>query len=376
MRRSQAAADTQLTHISNFLHTTVADMLLRSDIHDVARARHTAVQPRLMKKRLAFLQALRERVARLFRRPAPGRFVLRQGASVHGFINVAPAPPWRDYLLYLPRGMEKLSPRQLLVWIHGCRQDPEQFAAGTGIARAADERGFVVLLPRQNRLANSERCWNWFDRRTARGLGETAIVAAQTEQVAAKFGVDPKRVYLAGLSSGGTLAATLALRHPALFRAVAIHSALPSGAAADATEAAQAMAQGPRLDTDAVALEARAAAAREVRVPALVVHGSADTTVVPVNAVYLVRQFLLFHGLPLAEMPVAPALPSARVRGLHADPVHKLQGNYYVKGRLAARLVVVPDLAHAWSGGDASLPFFDASRADATRLILDFFSKH
>jgi poly(3-hydroxybutyrate) depolymerase len=59
-----------------------------------------------------------------------------------------------------------------VVWIHGCRQDPEAFAAGTRIARFADERGFVVLLPRQSRMANSERCWNWFDRRTAAGAGE------------------------------------------------------------------------------------------------------------------------------------------------------------------------------------------------------------
>ena len=123
--------------------------------------------------------------ARLGRRapPQPGRFALRQKSSLHGLIGVAAAPPWREYLLYLPRGMERLTRPPLVVWIHGCRQDPEQFAAGTRIARYADERGFAVLLPRQNRLANPERCWNWFDRRTARGLGEAAIVAAQAADV-------------------------------------------------------------------------------------------------------------------------------------------------------------------------------------------------
>ena len=64
----------------------------------------------------------------------------------------------------------------------------------------------MVLLPRQSRLANSERCWNWFDRRTVRGAGEAAIVAAQIGEAIEKFAVDVRRVYVAGLSSGGSLA--------------------------------------------------------------------------------------------------------------------------------------------------------------------------
>src|SRR5687768_18281870 len=72
--------------------------------------------------------------------PAPGRFALNRKASVHGFIGVSPAPPWREYLLYLPRRFAAIRKAPLVVWIHGCRQDPEEFAAGTRIARFADER--------------------------------------------------------------------------------------------------------------------------------------------------------------------------------------------------------------------------------------------
>ena len=322
------------------------------------------------------LRALGRKLAALLRRPAPGRFALRQKTSVHGFISVAPAPPWREYLLYLPRGIERLARPPLVVCLHGCRQDPEQFAAGTRIARYADERGFVVLLPRQSRLANSERCWNWFDRRTARGLGEAAIVAAQAAEVMEKFDVDRKRVYLAGLSSGGALAATLALRVPALFRAVAIHSSVPAGAATDAADAARVMSDGPKGGTDAVALEARGLAGDKARLPALVIHGSVDDTVAPVNATFIVRQFLLFNGLAPAQLPPGAALPPAQLRAVHARAADNLQGEYYVRGRLAARLVTVPGLGHAWSGGDAALPFFDERHLDATRLVCDFFAEH
>jgi esterase/PHB depolymerase len=117
---------------------------------------------------------------RLFRRPplAPGRFSLGQKSSLHGFVSVALAPPWREYLLYLPRGHDPSRRRPLVVWLHGCQQDPEAFAEGSRIAAFADDGGFIVLLPRQNRLANSQRCWNWFDPRTAAGAGEAAIVGA------------------------------------------------------------------------------------------------------------------------------------------------------------------------------------------------------
>ena len=308
--------------------------------------------------------------------PRPGRFSLRQKSSLHGLIGVAAAPPWREYLLYLPRAMERLERPPLVVWIHGCRQDPEQFAAGTRIARYADERGFVVLLPRQNRLANPERCWNWFDRRTARGLGEAAIVAAQVGEVVEKFGVDPKRVYLGGLSSGGALAAALALHAPRVFRAALIHSGVPCGAAFDAAEAARVMAAGPRGDVEEAALQARAASQGQARVPALIVHGAADATVAPVNAVYLARQFLLLNGFDPAALPKGAALPRPGMLPLHFGSPKKLDGDYYVGRRLAARLLVVPGLGHAWSGGDAGQPYFDAAHVEATRLACDFFAAH
>jgi poly(hydroxyalkanoate) depolymerase family esterase len=326
---------------------------------------------------------LREKFAALARRllrrappPAPGRFSINRRSSLHGFISVAPAPPWREYLLYLPRDFEALAHPALVVWIHGCRQDPEAFASGTRIARFADARGFVVLLPRQSRMANSERCWNWFDRRTAAGAGEAAIVAAQAAEAIDKFGIDRRRVYVAGLSSGGTLAATLALREPQLFAALAVHSSVACGAATDAHDAARAMVAGPRAATDALAIEARAKAADKARVPALVIHGAADGTVAPVNAVYLVRQFLLFNGLSPKELPPGAALPPAQVRRFPPRVSDYLAADYHAGRRLAARLVTIPGLAHAWSGGDSAFEFFAGGGLDATALACDFFAAH
>jgi poly(hydroxyalkanoate) depolymerase family esterase len=320
--------------------------------------------------------ALSRRFLRRRAPPAPGRFSLSRKSSLHGFISLAPAPPWREYLLYLPRNFDALERPALVVWIHGCRQDPEAFAAGTRIARFADERGFVVLLPRQSRMANSEYCWNWFDRRTANGAGEAAIVAAQATEVLEKFRVDQRRVYVAGLSSGGTLAATLALRAPSLFAAAAIHSAVPCGSAFDAHDAARVMAKGPSGGTDAAAVEARAKSAGKARVPALVIHGAVDDTVVPVNAAFLVRQFLLLNGIAPEELPPGAALPPAQIRPFQPRVSDYHRSEYYAGRRLAAQLVAIPGLGHAWSGGDPAYPFFDPRHLDATELICDFFASH
>ena len=320
---------------------------------------------------MSFGKAAAGWLRRLFRRPplAPGRFSMAQRSSLHGFISVSPAPPWREYLLYLPRGHDPNRRAPLVVWLHGCQQEPEAFAAGSRIARFADECGFLVLLPRQSRLANSQRCWNWFDSRTASGAGETAIVGAQIGAVMQKVAVDRRRVFVAGLSSGGALAATLALRAPHLFAGVAVHSATPCGSAANATAAAAVMAKGPANGSDAIAIQARREAPRNARVPALIIHGSVDKTVAPVNSIYLARQFLLLNGLTLKE----PLLPQpTRSALLYRDGNYEVR-EFHTDGRLAVRMVTIDGLDHAWSGGDAKLPFFDARAPDATRLICDFF---
>ena len=193
-------------------------------------------------------------------------------------------------------------------------------------------------------------------------------MAAQAADVLERFALDGKRVYVAGLSSGGALAAALALHAPGLVRAVAIHSGAPCGVAHDAADAHRVMAEGPK---------AEALPATRGRVPALIIHGKDDRTVAPVNAVYLARQFLVFNGFDPAALPPGATLPRPGMLPLPwRSPGGRLDGDYYVGRRLGARLVTIDGLGHAWSGGDAAQPFFSADGPDATRLVCDFFTTH
>ena len=92
------------------------------------------------------------------------------------------------------------------------------------------------------------------------------------------------------------------------------------------------------------------------------------------NAVFLVRQFLLFNGLN--DLPPGAALPPAQMRAVHPRAADYLMSEYYAGRRLAARLLTVPGLGHAWSGGNSAHPYFDDRYLDATALVCDFFDAH
>lgn len=325
---------------------------------------------------------LRALAARLRALRAPGRPALPHGRllpgrkwSKRGFLALpAPAAPARDYLLYLPAGYDGAAARPLLVWLHGCRQTPQEFAAGSGVLRLADAHGLLVLLPRQSAAANPERCWNWFDPLTAAGAGEAAIVAAQIEQVVRAYRVDRQRIYAAGLSAGGALAATLALRAPQLIAAVAVHSGMPCGAARSAAGARRAMRAGPETDTDAVAVEARAHCCEPRMLPALVIHGSADRVVAAGNAERLARQFLLFNGAQREALPARSLPRPARSTVLgRAGALAAELRDYAIGGRLAVRVIEVEGLGHAWSGGTSGMAHFDCRGPQATQLAWEFF---
>src|SRR5690606_20666390 len=137
----------------------------------------------------------------------------------------------RDYKLYVPRA-EAGKALPLLVMLHGCTQDPDDFAMGTGMNELAEETPCLVLYPAQSEAANPARCWNWFNALDQqRGQGEPAIIAGMTRAIMDQYPVDPEQVYVAGLSAGGAMATIMGTRYPDLYAAVGVHSGLPFASA-------------------------------------------------------------------------------------------------------------------------------------------------
>ena len=156
-----------------------------------------------------------------------------------------------------------------MVMLHGCGQDAKSFALATRMNRIAARERFLVLYPEQDRLANAQGCWNWFDTRSGRAYGEAELIMRAIDQVCLLYRVDRARIAVAGLSAGASMAALLVTRHPGRFRAVMMHSGIPPGTADSTLSAVSAM-HGHRAARPLVATPATMAASWP---PLMVIHG-------------------------------------------------------------------------------------------------------
>lgn len=243
----------------------------------------------------------------------------------------------------------------LVVMLHGCKQDATDFARAAMLDAQAERFGCIVLSPEQSPRANATRCWNWFDAAHQRSdAGEPGAIAAVTREIAAVHRVRPDRVYIAGLSAGGAMAAILAAVHPEIYAAVGVHSGIAPGAAHDLRSAFAAMAGEGR------AVRAEATLGRVRRM--VVFHGDQDSIVKPVNLAHLAEGFLSGRDVSVIhETGERSGRRFTRSVYRHAHHGDVLE-TWLVHG-----------LAHAWSGGSPSGSFADPQGPDATAEMLRFF---
>lgn len=280
----------------------------------------------------------------------------------------------REYKLYLPSGYHGQA-LPLVVMLHGCTQDPDDFAAGTSMNRLAEEQRCCVLYPAQPMTANSSKCWNWFkaDDQQREG-GEPAILAGMTRQVIDTHGLDASRVYVAGLSAGAAMATTLAMTYPDLFAAVGVHSGLPHGVAQSLPDALGAMQGGTR--PLGVSGTARASGwASEV--PAIIFHGDRDTTVHPSNADRVAAQYAATRRenetASHREGNAKVTVEQGQVTDGHA---YTRTTHHDAKGEPRLEQWQVHGAGHAWSGGSAHGSYTDPRGPDAAKEMLRFFYCH
>ena len=287
-----------------------------------------------------------------------GRFTSGTHTTRHGS---------RAYKLFVPGAARPgtAAPLPLVVMLHGCTQNPDDFAAGTRMNDAAQHDGFHVLYPEQSREHNPQGCWNWFKHtHQDRDRGEPAILASMVRAVMAEHSIDPQRVYVAGLSAGGAMAAILGQTHPDLFAAVGVHSGLAAGAARDMPSAFAAM-QGNATASSGRLSPLRGAAPQASSTrrppPTIVFHGDEDRTVHPVNG----ERVLGGVGAHSVQ-PLQGECGRRFTRHLHSA----------ADGQVLAEHWVVHGAGHAWSGGSAQGSYADGRGPDATQEMLRFFALH
>ncbi len=275
-------------------------------------------------------------------------------------------------VVHTPAGVEPGTALPLVCMLHGCTQDAASFAAATRMNEAADRHGFVVVYPQQERAENAQGCWNWFaPRHQARGAGEPAAIAAVVRELigtTTPLAIDSDRVFVAGMSAGGAMAAILGATYPDLFAAVAVHSGLAYRSANSVVSAFSAMARG---GGDPAPIDELTHP-----IPSIVVHGSGDRTVAPVNGDQVLAQAMA------ANRRAAPdrcefdiTRPTSTSKG-RVDGGHPFEHSRWTDrhGALTHESLKVEGLGHAWSGGLPGGSYTDPRGPDATEAIWRFFA--
>ena len=187
----------------------------------------------------------------------------------------------------------------LVVVLHGCTQTAAGYDHGSGWSALADRYGFVVLYAEQQEANNPNRCFNWFQAGDIeRDKGEAHSIRQMMEHAIRQHNVDRSRVFVTGLSAGGAMTATMLATYPDVFAAGAIIAGLPYRCATSVPEAFECMFQGQTRSAQEWGSLVRNASSHRGPWPKVSVwHGSADTTVKPMNAGEIIKQWTDVHGL-------------------------------------------------------------------------------
>lgn len=243
----------------------------------------------------------------------------------------------------------------LILVLHGGGGTPDRTARVTGLTRAAVRAGYAVAYPagtgRRLLTWNAGYCCAEAARRRVDDLGFLASVIADAQ---GRFGLGP-RVYVTGMSNGAMLAETFAATHPEAVRAVAGVSGT--------------------MDTGRVRVAGR--------VPALIIHGTADT-MVPydggrgdtsltrtdfASVTSVVTAFLAPWGTGLTE--------TTRRIDRQADDTSVVITDHARDARIVLRLITVEGGGHNWPGGRKPRADMAMTREiDANTEILRFFALH
>jgi poly(hydroxyalkanoate) depolymerase family esterase len=247
--------------------------------------------------------------------------------------------------------------------LHGCDQNAEEFVDATRFTAVADRHGIVLVAPEQTFHHHPNRCWHWYEARNQeRDRGEPAVLAGVATAMVDeqdRWRIDPRRVYVAGLSAGGAMALVLAATYPDLFAGIGVHSAPPYRSAIGPAGAFAAMtARTPTLDP---------APGVSPLPPAVIVQGMADRVVHPRNGTRVAAQWLAFHGG--APLRAATTTGTSGGRGFASS-------RWFARRRVVLQLWLVDELGHAWSGGRPGGSYSDPAGPRAATLMWRFLRRH
>ncbi|WWB85532.1 PHB depolymerase family esterase [Priestia aryabhattai] len=286
----------------------------------------------------------------------------------------------RTYKLYVPSGYQGGTALPLVVMLHGCTQDPDQFAAGTQMNALAEIEKFLVLYPEQPSSANSNKCWNWFDTaHQSRGSGEPALIAGMVNQIKSSYSIDADQVFVGGLSAGAAMSVIMGATYPDIFAAISVGAGLEYKAATSVTGAYTAMGSGGPNPIQQGDLAYSAMGDHKRVVPVILFHGTADYTVEPINANQILSQWAQTNDRAADGLDNNNIDDTADQTSTGTVSGGRSYTQYIYKdtaGKTVMEKYMIEGMGHAWSGGSTSGSYTDPKGPNATKLSWNFFKSH
>ncbi len=251
--------------------------------------------------------------------------------------------------------------------LHGCQQRHDDIRAISNFDAIADREGFIAVYPfvTSYRDVRMENCWGWWvAKEIGPGGGEVEDLWQIVEEIKGEFAVDPRRIHIAGLSSGGGMAVAAMVVHSARIASGAVVAGVPYSESC----LALAFARRHKPVDDVVAAMNRAMGHTKRPVPIFIAHSRADE-VVGIRAAENIRD----SWATCFDIDTSRGMRERSGSSRGTPWVH----TEYRNGSRSTLIetLFLEDKAHGWYGGNpGAMSFPDAP--DISKQIWRFFRAH
>ena len=267
-----------------------------------------------------------------------------------------------EYRVFVPSNLRGKVP--LFVHIHGGNISVVDVAHQSRLNELASQRGFVVAYPQEDPGRNA----GIWDGEVAAAEGRdgraTSLIAQITREVMAAQPIDPRRVFVGGISAGSTMAIVMAAQYPELYAAMQAEGGDRYGPSTVGQE------QAGRDVYEAMGPRAR-------RIPFMLSIGTLDPFGLTTNTDSVMRHWLIAQdGADDGEFNGSVPLTPAATRTGHEGKAYTVDTYVDADGCVLAELWRIIGMFHAYAGGARAAIYDITSDPNAPNMrekAYDFF---
>ena len=245
--------------------------------------------------------------------------------------------------------------RSLFVVLRGCLQPASAFKTAN-LDKVADEYGMVIAAAEPNTSAGAD-CWGYWSGMRSRTSGDYKNVISTTEAMIAdaSYDIDPKQVYIGGLSSGGAFAMTVGCLAPDIYAGMALDAAPSAGTGMGGAFSHEGTPESIKRNCESYAGSYKSEFATQITTTA---YGTTDGTVPRTYGLQNAKAMALIYGVN----------QESGTNEIHDNVIEST----WEDGRVS--MVEFGGVGHAWPGGQgASGSYINGTSANYGEYMAEFF---